>query len=150
MQGSEPSAVYFLRKGKCTVEYKSKTGDITVLSQLHPGDHFGEAALLEGRSHHESAVRCSDPGGCTVGVLGRRAFEAYLAVEPHVAEAFEKVSAQRYSRYLRTVITMAAERQAHNPRCSALVFDQLDSKSFSHSNDFCINALVLSGSSTSD
>ena len=79
-QGSVPAAVYFLQQGKCNVEYTSKSGETRVLAELSAGDHFGEAALLEGRTHRNSTVRCAERGGCKVGVLGKHAFDAYLAV----------------------------------------------------------------------
>jgi len=115
-QGSLPAAVYLLKEGKCTVEVTSKSGETRVLGELTAGDHFGEAALLEGRTRRNSTVRCSDPSGCKVGVLGKHAFEAYLDVEPEVAQVFLAVAAQRQRGRLRTVITMAAERQECSTR----------------------------------
>ena len=44
-------------------------------------------------------------------MLGKHAFEAYLALEPNVAEVFESVATARQRRRLRIVITMEAERQ---------------------------------------
>jgi len=109
-QGSVPAAVYLLKKGRCQVEYTSKAGEKRVLAELGPGDHFGESALLEGRAHRNSTVRCTAPGGCRVGVLGKHAFEAYLSLEPGVSDVFASVAAQRQRVRLRTVITMAAEQ----------------------------------------
>jgi len=106
-QGSPPCAVYLLREGECHVEHTSQSGHLTtVVGKLSAGDHFGEGALLEGRESRRSTVRCVDPAGCRLGVLGKGAFEAMLRAQPELVSVFESTLARRY----RAVIQLAVDR----------------------------------------
>lgn len=116
-QGSVPNAVYLLRNGRCEVEHKSKVGGETmVVGKLAAGDHFGEGALLEGRDRRNSTVRCVDPAGCMVGVLGRGAFEALLQSNPEISEAFSAANARRNRSRLRSILEIAVERSECSTR----------------------------------
>ena len=109
-QGSVPTGVYLIRKGKCHVEHTSKEGVTEIVGELSGGDHFGEEALLEGREKRNSTVRGVDPDGCGIGVLGKGAFEAMMQTQPELATAFEQALQKRNQQRLRSVIKLRAER----------------------------------------
>jgi len=111
-QGSAPTAVYLLAKGHCRVERTTKGNEgPTVVRELRPGEHFGDGALLEGRSRRSVSVRCADPAGCSVGVLSKGAFEATLSAEPALHDTFEVLLARRGRAQLRRRIREVAERE---------------------------------------
>jgi CRP/FNR family transcriptional regulator, cyclic AMP receptor protein len=47
----------------------------TVVATLHPGDHLGEVALLDGRARRTASVVATSP--VTVAYLGRHEFELF-------------------------------------------------------------------------
>lgn len=110
VQGSLPTGVYLMRSGRCQVEHATTEGAMEVVGELSAGDHFGEGALLDGRTKRNCSVRCISPEGCGMGVLGKGAFEAMLQTQPHLADAFERSLARRNRQRLRSVIQLAAER----------------------------------------
>jgi CRP-like cAMP-binding protein len=109
-QGDVPSAVFLLREGRCQVEVKSKDGEARVVAERRPGDHFGEAAVLDRRPVRNSGVRCVDEAGCSVGILPRAVFEDLLRAHPYVAPNLQHIAERRTRSRVRTVIQMAAER----------------------------------------
>jgi CRP-like cAMP-binding protein len=116
-QGSTPTAMYLLQEGRCDVEHTSREGgERQVVGKLSAGDHFGEGALLEGRSRRHSTVRCVDPAGCKVGILGKGAFDALLEAQPEVRGVLEAASKRRSTSTLRSIVTLAVERSDAAPR----------------------------------
>uniref|UniRef100_A0A7S2IWR8 cGMP-dependent protein kinase n=1 Tax=Haptolina brevifila TaxID=156173 RepID=A0A7S2IWR8_9EUKA len=110
-QGSVPNAIYLLRDGRCEVEHSSKVNRETmVVGTLSAGDHFGEGALLENRNRRNSTVRCVDPAGCTVGVLGKGAFEALLRSNPEISDVFAAANERRNRSRLRKQLELAVQR----------------------------------------
>ena len=105
-QGSVPSAFYLLREGRCEVECAAPAADPSanssanssggrhVVAELRAGDHFGETALLEARTARNSGVRCTDPTGCALAVVGAAAFESRMREHPKLEESLRAVAAQ--------------------------------------------------------
>ena len=115
-QGSLPEAVYMLRDGMCIVEYTPPGGMFVepaptrTVAELWPGDHFGESAVLEGRTHRTSAVRCVAEGGCELSMLGKDSFMASIALRHELKSLFTQGAAERDRSRLRAVVEEAAER----------------------------------------
>ena len=77
-----------------------------------PGDHFGESALLEGRAHRNSGVRCVCEAGCELSSLNKQNFLASIALRPELQELFTQGAAERDRSRLTAVVEAAAERSA--------------------------------------
>jgi CRP-like cAMP-binding protein len=84
----EPGDEFFvLLDGKVEVQR-----DGAVLSQLGPGDHFGELAVLDPAPRNADVITTSD---ATLGVLSHAQFRLVLDAVPGVAEAMLAFLARR-------------------------------------------------------
>jgi ABC-type bacteriocin/lantibiotic exporter with double-glycine peptidase domain/CRP-like cAMP-binding protein len=94
-QGQTPDAYYVVADGTARVLVDGDDGDEVSLSVVHPGDAFGEGALLEG-TPQTATVRASSP--LRLLRLDRGVFEAIVSVYPSVAEAFKGAERARHIR----------------------------------------------------
>ena len=91
--GDPADALYVIQRG--AVDVLTATG--AVIATLHPGDFFGEMALLE-RTPRNATVRATDY--CDLFVLDREAFDPIL---------------DRYPEFARHIRATAAARNSPNP-----------------------------------
>lgn len=99
-QGSPGDGLYVLASGSARVLVTGEDGAEATLSQLRPGDTFGESALLDG-SPRSATVRASAPA--TALVLEQRAYLALERVHPEVRQALDRHRrTHTLQRFLRT------------------------------------------------
>ena len=81
--GDPGDALFILVLGEVKISLPSETGEEAILATLHPGDVFGELALLDGapRSASASALVPTE-----VIVLPRDRFRALIATQPAVRD----------------------------------------------------------------
>jgi CRP-like cAMP-binding protein len=88
LRAGEPGDEFFvLLDGKVEVQREG-----AVLSQLGPGDHFGELAVLDPAPRNADVIVTSD---ATLGVLSHAQFRLVLDAVPGVAEAMLSFLARR-------------------------------------------------------
>ncbi len=81
-QDDPGSSLYVIEAGVVKVQRTSPEGKEVILAILGAGDFFGELALLDGEPRSADAIAKDD---CTLLVLERDAFLAFLDKEPAVA-----------------------------------------------------------------
>jgi CRP-like cAMP-binding protein len=81
-QGDPAEAIYLVRTGRIAIRLAVADGRELVLDELHPGDLFGELALLTGQPRTSGAVA---RGRAEVVAIGRAEFLAALDSEPKLA-----------------------------------------------------------------
>lgn len=91
-QGDEAHAFYVLVAGRVRVLKEQVNGEEITLQRLHPGDEFGESALLETRTR-TSTVRCST--AADVLRLDRERFKALVLEYPELLNMLELLSRWR-------------------------------------------------------
>ncbi|MSP63129.1 MAG: Crp/Fnr family transcriptional regulator [Myxococcales bacterium] len=80
---SDPGdAMFLIHQGKARVTLLGENGRELILSQLGPGDFFGEMSLLDGRPRSANVVAEED---MTLLVLTRDAFAEHLRAHPQTA-----------------------------------------------------------------
>ena len=95
-EGSAADAAYLVLSGLVAVRHKDPGSGVEfVLSELGPGQMFGEMALLTEKPRTASVVAVE---ATTCAVLERSVFEAILHEHPDVAVAFARVLAERLER----------------------------------------------------
>ena len=81
----DPGAGLFaVSAGVVKISVPSKEGREAVLNLVHPGEIFGEIALLDGRTRTADAIAMTD---CELIVVDRRDFVALVRDEPKIALA---------------------------------------------------------------
>jgi ATP-binding cassette subfamily B protein len=85
-QGDEADAFYILTSGRARVVKETARGEEISLTTLHPGDEFGEQALLEGGAR-TATVRCSTE--VEVLRLDRKDFLQLLTEYPKLKSALD-------------------------------------------------------------
>jgi HlyB family type I secretion system ABC transporter len=91
-EGDEADALYVLAEGNARVVKQGMHGDEVPLSVLHPGDWFGEMALLE-QTTRQATVRASSP---VVALrLDRHLFLALARSHPQIRSSFEALARRR-------------------------------------------------------
>src|ERR1700686_4736716 len=91
-EDDEADAFYVLTSGTARVVKRTDSGDEVALNVLHPGDSFGEMALLE-HARRVATVRATTP--VEVLRLDRSLFGALTRAHPNIREAFEALAKQR-------------------------------------------------------
>jgi len=81
-KGDEFHALYVLVSGRAKVFVSDDAGKEIVLSELGPGDHFGELALLGGFPRTASVITLAD---CEMRLLTGGVFRQVLARHPEMA-----------------------------------------------------------------
>ncbi len=99
-QGAQADGLYLLASGSARVLMTGESGTEVTLSHLHPGEVFGESALLDD-APRSATVRASS--AAKVLVLERRVFEALDRLHPEIRAALdEHRRAHSLERFLRT------------------------------------------------
>jgi CRP-like cAMP-binding protein len=60
-RGERSGELFIIESGRCDVEIRNEQGQVMTITQLGPGDHIGEQALLDGRPQFAFTVRCVTP-----------------------------------------------------------------------------------------
>ncbi|MFQ5927979.1 MAG: cyclic nucleotide-binding domain-containing protein, partial [Terriglobia bacterium] len=92
-EGQSGDSMYFITAGKAEVRKKDpNTGIEFLLTELGPGQCFGEMALLTGKPRTASVVS-ADP--TTLGILGQKDFQEILLQHPQIGVSLTKIMAER-------------------------------------------------------
>jgi ABC-type bacteriocin/lantibiotic exporter with double-glycine peptidase domain/CRP-like cAMP-binding protein len=86
-EGDEAEALFALESGTARVIKAGDHGEEVPLNVLHPGDVFGERALLQSGWRRTATVRASSPVEALR--LDRAVFQALIRSEPQVAHYFD-------------------------------------------------------------
>ena len=81
-QDEPGDAMYLIAQGRCKVALFGENGRELTLSQLGPGDFFGEMSMIDGRARSANVVALDD---CTVLMLTREGFSQHLKAHPQTA-----------------------------------------------------------------
>lgn len=90
--------------GMVRISVQSADGKEIVLNIIHPGEVFGEIALLDDKPRTATAAAVTD---CELMVIDRRDFVAFLRGEPDVALKFIEILCERLRRTSRQLEEMA-------------------------------------------
>lgn len=90
-QGELGDSLYIILRGEADV-VRTDNGVDRVLARLHPGEYFGEMALLNEKTRG-ATIRCVDP--LDVLVLRKGDFKALVANLPDLRQGFEAVMERR-------------------------------------------------------
>src|SRR6185503_7205744 len=92
-EGDDADSFYVLVSGNARVVKRGEGGEEVPLSVLHPGDSFGEIALLEDTTRI-ATVRAS--GDVEALRLDRALFASLVRTSPDLREAFELSMRERH------------------------------------------------------
>jgi len=81
-KGEEGNSMMIVLSGEVKIGAISADGREIVLNIIHPGEVFGEIALLDGKSRSADAVALND---CQLLIIRRRDFLPYIKKHPEVA-----------------------------------------------------------------
>ena len=90
-KGSPAEALYIVLSGKVRI-FDVVDGREEEISQVGPGDSFGELSLLLRTTHTKNALAVED---CRLMVVPRDEFEALLSSNPEVAGHFQRKLEER-------------------------------------------------------
>lgn len=82
--GDPGDALFIVMTGSIKITLPADSGDEAILATLHPGDFFGELALLDGAPRSATAVAIEPT---ETYILGRERFRELIATEPIMREA---------------------------------------------------------------
>jgi CRP/FNR family transcriptional regulator, cyclic AMP receptor protein len=82
VKGDPGTALFAVVSGTVKITVPSIDGREVIFNLLHPGDIFGEIALLDGRPRTADAIAVTD---CELMVIERRDFLAFVHGEPKLA-----------------------------------------------------------------
>jgi CRP-like cAMP-binding protein len=91
-KGDQPAGWYGILVGEVKIVTASESGDEIVLTQLAPGDWFGEVALLAASPNSHDAIARVD---CEFALAPATAFRQLLTQEPQLYERLVVLLAQR-------------------------------------------------------
>jgi transcriptional regulator with AAA-type ATPase domain/polyferredoxin len=94
-EGDQPGSFYLVISGKIKVFVNSPEGEENILTQVGPGEAFGEIALLTGTLHKNSAKTVTPT---SVLVLSKKNLEKLCILYPEVSLALIKDFASRLNR----------------------------------------------------
>jgi CRP-like cAMP-binding protein len=95
VKGDPGTALYAVCTGTVKVSITASDGREAMLSLLHPGEIFGEMALLDGRPRAADVVATTD---CELMMIERRDFLAFVHKEPSLALKFVEMLCDRLRR----------------------------------------------------
>ena len=81
-KGDEASSLYILLSGRAKAYASDEDGKEIVFSVVHPGEYFGELALL-GESERSASVMTLEDS--TMAVISKVAFTQFLSSNPNIA-----------------------------------------------------------------
>jgi CRP/FNR family transcriptional regulator, cyclic AMP receptor protein len=93
-QSDRADAFYIVQSGKVAIILASADGHELVMSEMRPGDCFGELGLLTGEPRSANAVARLDS---YLVVVPRLAFEALLDGDPQLVRRLLEITARRLS-----------------------------------------------------
>lgn len=103
-QGEDPDNLYFLYKGECEVMVKNEENSEESVAILHPGDMFGEIALIS-NCKRTASVRCLNYNTCAT--IDQTKFREMCRHNPDIVEEF-KIKRSKYNdkwkKFLRSLI----------------------------------------------
>jgi CRP/FNR family cyclic AMP-dependent transcriptional regulator len=102
LMGSLGDSMMAVLKGNVRISYPSPEGKEVLLATMHPGDFFGEIALLDGKARSADATAIT---ACSLAVLERRDVLDFFERHPHAWLGLVQVLCQR----LRTTTEQTAE-----------------------------------------
>lgn len=85
LEGTRPSRLYFVQKGKVKAYKTSEDGKEFIVGLYNEGDFFGHVALLEGGNHKETTAALED---VELALIPRRDFEELMASNKEIARKF--------------------------------------------------------------
>jgi CRP/FNR family transcriptional regulator, cyclic AMP receptor protein len=94
-KGDAGSGLMGVLSGTVRISVQSADGKEIVLNQIHPGEIFGEIALLDSRPRTATATAATE---CDLMVIDRREFVAFLRSEPDIALKFIEILCARIRR----------------------------------------------------
>ncbi|HZS38495.1 MAG TPA: Crp/Fnr family transcriptional regulator [Polyangia bacterium] len=103
-QDEPGDAMFVLAQGRVKVALFGESGRELTLSELKPGDFFGEMSLLDSRPRSANVVAIDD---ATVLALTREAFAAHLKAHPQTAMNMLGELARRLRRADETIANLA-------------------------------------------
>jgi CRP-like cAMP-binding protein len=103
-QDEPGDAMFLLAQGRVKVALFGESGRELTLSELKPGDFFGEMSLLDSRPRSANVVAIDD---ATVLALTREAFQAHLKAHPQTAMNMLGELARRLRRADETIANLA-------------------------------------------
>jgi len=108
-RGDTPNGFFIVDTGTVSVEFRSATsGRLLSLASLGPGDHFGEAALLEGIDSYVISVRCVT--GAEILMMDKKEFNELCGDgNSTFANAIRMASQLRQHRWVRNLLKLAKE-----------------------------------------
>lgn len=106
-QGDSGDTCYLIRSGSVDVVLKDEAGDERFITNLKPGDFFGEMSLLAGDPRAATVIAREDTS-CLV--IGSQAFQSVLVENPDLAERLSELLARRLSE-LKDVKNMAVSER---------------------------------------
>ena len=124
-EGDDANALFVLESGTARVIKVGDHGEEVPLNVLHPGDVFGERALLEAGRRRTATVRASSP--VEASRLDSAVFEALVRSEPQVAHYLELYIRRHELRDFLREYTAFADLPADGMR---LLLEALAPKSF--------------------
>lgn len=92
-QDEEADGMYLLESGEIAIQMLHD-GSVTDLYTFHPGDYFGEMALLSDQPHSARALVLSEQGAITY-FLSKENFERFLAENLNVMRPFVNLMSRR-------------------------------------------------------
>lgn len=92
VKGDPGNSLFAVCAGTVKVSVAAPDGREAMLSLLHPGEIFGEMALLDGRPRAADVVATSD---CELMAIERRDFLAFVNSDPNIAMKFVELLCER-------------------------------------------------------
>ncbi|TVO76998.1 SUMF1/EgtB/PvdO family nonheme iron enzyme [Sedimenticola selenatireducens] len=125
-QGDEGDYFYLINRGQCSITKEGRSGDLTELATLGPGDSVGEESLLSGQKRGSTVSMMTD------GILfrlGKKDFIEYikLPLANSISYDIAKEKVAKGAVWLDVRSALEFER-AHIPQSKNIPFNELRSK----------------------
>eukprot|EP00510_Aplanochytrium_minuta_P001332 CAMPEP_0184010540 /NCGR_PEP_ID=MMETSP0954-20121128/3272_1 /TAXON_ID=627963 /ORGANISM="Aplanochytrium sp, Strain PBS07" /LENGTH=821 /DNA_ID=CAMNT_0026290145 /DNA_START=186 /DNA_END=2651 /DNA_ORIENTATION=- len=101
-KGDTPKGLYIIVSGCAQVNYTCEGGKVRPVSQLGPGEIFGEVALLDGRCEYNATITCTEP--TEVLFWGKEDFIRAVSNCPDLATSISKSIKRKQIFRARTLI----------------------------------------------
>ncbi|MBM2838231.1 MAG: Cyclic nucleotide-binding protein [Deltaproteobacteria bacterium] len=115
-QGDTGDTCYLIRSGSVDVVLKDESGDERFITNLKPGDFFGEMSLLAGDPRTATVIAREDTS-CLV--IASQAFQGVFVENPDLAERLSELLARRLSELNNVKSEAASEKDKKEAEKSA-------------------------------
>ncbi|HLB05223.1 MAG TPA: cyclic nucleotide-binding domain-containing protein, partial [Thermodesulfobacteriota bacterium] len=115
-QGDTGDTCYLIRSGSVDVVLKDESGDERFITNLKPGDFFGEMSLLAGDPRTATVIALEDTS-CLV--IASKAFQVIFVENPDLAERLSELLARRLSELNNVKSVAASEKDKKEAEKSA-------------------------------